>query len=240
MRACSARMSAPGARLGAIAERALFLPVQLPFCCYSLLCANLFLLRARASWRKPLAKKRFSARKPIADARFSLFFPCSQGESLLWFGLPRNATACLARRRLRLWPAMTEFAFPFPLLVCDTGGTNVRFALADEPGAPWARRPPEHRRLPGARRGDRGGRAEARIEAALGDRLRRRPGRRADAQAHQRALGHGRPRGGAPDRPCPRVAAQRLRGPGALAAGGSRSLGEARSVRWPSGPRGRR
>ena len=31
---------------------------------------------------------------------------------------------------------MTEFAFPFPLLVCDTGGTNVRFALATEPGAP--------------------------------------------------------------------------------------------------------
>ena len=30
---------------------------------------------------------------------------------------------------------MTEFAFPFPLLVCDTGGTNVRFALAGEPGA---------------------------------------------------------------------------------------------------------
>ena len=30
---------------------------------------------------------------------------------------------------------MTEFAFPFPLLVCDTGGTNVRFALATEPGA---------------------------------------------------------------------------------------------------------
>jgi glucokinase len=31
---------------------------------------------------------------------------------------------------------MTEFAFPFPLLVCDTGGTNVRFALVTEPGAP--------------------------------------------------------------------------------------------------------
>jgi glucokinase len=30
---------------------------------------------------------------------------------------------------------MTEFAFPFPLLVCDTGGTNVRFALVSEPGA---------------------------------------------------------------------------------------------------------
>ena len=30
---------------------------------------------------------------------------------------------------------MSEFAFPFPVLVCDTGGTNVRFALAREPGA---------------------------------------------------------------------------------------------------------
>jgi glucokinase len=29
---------------------------------------------------------------------------------------------------------MTEFAFPFPALVCDTGGTNVRFALVKEPG----------------------------------------------------------------------------------------------------------
>ena len=31
---------------------------------------------------------------------------------------------------------MSDFAFPFPVLVCDTGGTNVRFALAAEPGAP--------------------------------------------------------------------------------------------------------
>ena len=30
---------------------------------------------------------------------------------------------------------MSEFAFPFPVLVCDTGGTNVRFALFSEPGA---------------------------------------------------------------------------------------------------------
>ena len=30
---------------------------------------------------------------------------------------------------------MTAFAFPFPALVCDTGGTNVRFALVSEPGA---------------------------------------------------------------------------------------------------------
>jgi glucokinase len=31
---------------------------------------------------------------------------------------------------------MTNFTFPFPALVCDTGGTNVRFALVSEPGAP--------------------------------------------------------------------------------------------------------
>jgi glucokinase len=30
---------------------------------------------------------------------------------------------------------MSEFAFPLPVLVCDTGGTNVRFTLAREPGA---------------------------------------------------------------------------------------------------------
>ena len=29
---------------------------------------------------------------------------------------------------------MSEFAFPFPVLVCDTGGTNVRFALVSQPG----------------------------------------------------------------------------------------------------------
>ncbi len=29
---------------------------------------------------------------------------------------------------------MTEIAFPSPVLVCDTGGTNVRFALAGGPG----------------------------------------------------------------------------------------------------------
>jgi glucokinase len=31
---------------------------------------------------------------------------------------------------------MTALAFHFPVLVCDTGGTNVRFALSPEPGAP--------------------------------------------------------------------------------------------------------
>jgi glucokinase len=30
---------------------------------------------------------------------------------------------------------MAEFTFPFPTLVCDTGGTNVRFALVREAGA---------------------------------------------------------------------------------------------------------
>ncbi len=30
---------------------------------------------------------------------------------------------------------MSNFAFPFPAFVCDTGGTNVRFALVSEPGA---------------------------------------------------------------------------------------------------------
>jgi glucokinase len=30
---------------------------------------------------------------------------------------------------------MSQFAFPFPGLVCDTGGTNVRFARTKEPGA---------------------------------------------------------------------------------------------------------
>src|SRR5271157_372814 len=30
---------------------------------------------------------------------------------------------------------MSDFAFPFPVLVCDTGGTNSRFTLFNEPGA---------------------------------------------------------------------------------------------------------
>jgi glucokinase len=29
---------------------------------------------------------------------------------------------------------MNDFAFPFPAAVCDTGGTNVRFALVSQPG----------------------------------------------------------------------------------------------------------
>jgi glucokinase len=31
---------------------------------------------------------------------------------------------------------MSDFAFPFPVLVCDTGGTNVRFSPVPEAGAP--------------------------------------------------------------------------------------------------------
>ncbi len=31
---------------------------------------------------------------------------------------------------------MSDFAFPFPVLVCDVGGTNVRRALEQAPGAP--------------------------------------------------------------------------------------------------------
>jgi glucokinase len=31
---------------------------------------------------------------------------------------------------------MSDYDFPFPVLLCDTGGTNVRFALATEPSAP--------------------------------------------------------------------------------------------------------
>jgi glucokinase len=47
-----------------------------------------------------------------------------------------GAAACLGHRDLRLCPSMTDIAFPFPLLVCDTGGTNVRFSLVDKPGGP--------------------------------------------------------------------------------------------------------
>ncbi len=31
---------------------------------------------------------------------------------------------------------MSDTVFPFPVLVCDTGGTNVRFAIRTDPGAP--------------------------------------------------------------------------------------------------------
>jgi glucokinase len=34
---------------------------------------------------------------------------------------------------------MGDFEFPFPVLVCDVGGTNVRFALRDAPEAPLSK-----------------------------------------------------------------------------------------------------
>jgi glucokinase len=54
---------------------------------------------------------------------------------------------------------MTEFTFPFPALVCDTGGTNVRFALVSEAGARLSE-------IVHLRTGDYPGLAEA-IEAAV-------------------------------------------------------------------------
>jgi glucokinase len=54
---------------------------------------------------------------------------------------------------------MSEFAFRFPALVCDTGGTNVRFALVGEPGARLSD-------IVHLRTGDYPGLAEA-IEAAV-------------------------------------------------------------------------
>jgi glucokinase len=54
---------------------------------------------------------------------------------------------------------MTNFVFPFPALVCDTGGTNVRFALVSELGASLGD-------LVHLRTGDFPGLAEA-IEAAV-------------------------------------------------------------------------
>src|ERR1700689_3104308 len=53
---------------------------------------------------------------------------------------------------------MSEFSFPFPVLVCDTGGTNVHFALVSQPGG----RPGDIVHL---RTGDYPGLAEA-IQAA--------------------------------------------------------------------------
>src|SRR5271156_5544858 len=36
----------------------------------------------------------------------------------------------------QLYAAMSEFVIPFPVLVCDIGGTNVRSALQAAPDAP--------------------------------------------------------------------------------------------------------
>ncbi len=106
--------------------------------------------------------------------------------------------------------------------------------------AAGAGRPSHHQQLSRPARGDRGGRAEARPAAALGHRLRGRAGRRADAQAHQRALGDGRPRDRAPRRPRAGPAAQRLRGAGPVPAGDPEGLGppdRRASLRGP-GPAG--
>ena len=54
---------------------------------------------------------------------------------------------------------MTEFTFPLPALVCDTGGTNVRFALVTEAGVGLSE-------IVHLRTGDYSGLAEA-IEAAV-------------------------------------------------------------------------
>ena len=61
---------------------------------------------------------------------------------------------------------MTEFSFSFPALVCDTGGTNVRFAVVSEPGGDLSD-------IIHLRTGDYPGLAEA-IEAAV-PKLRTRP-----------------------------------------------------------------
>src|SRR5271165_6812012 len=47
-------------------------------------------------------------------------------------GLSRLRLPCGSRFAFML--SMNDIAFPFPLLVCDTGGTNVRFSLVSEPG----------------------------------------------------------------------------------------------------------
>jgi glucokinase len=57
------------------------------------------------------------------------------------------------------WP-VAEVQIPYPVLVCDVGGTNVRFALVQEPGGVL-------QALPSARTADHPGLAEA-ASAALG------------------------------------------------------------------------
>ena len=53
-----------------------------------------------------------------------------------------TSTPCLLERLDRpptlpaLWLPMSDIVFPFPVLVCDTGGTNVRFAIQPEATAP--------------------------------------------------------------------------------------------------------
>ena len=82
-------------------------------------------------------------------------------------------------------------------------------------------------RLSRPRRSGRGGDRFARRAPAFAPRLRRRAGHWAEAQAHQRAVDDGRPRGGAAARPRSGAAVQRFRGAGFVAAGDSAGLGAA-------------
>ena len=145
------------------------------------------------------------------------------------FGIiPLDQRLCV----LRLWPAMSEFAFPFPVLVCDTGGTNVRFALVSQPGAGLGDIVHLHT-------GDYPGLPEA-IEAA-NPKLGTRP-RSMIACGAGPVVGRtlkltnapwvmDGPRGGAPNRPRPGAAAQRLRGAGAVACRPFRRPGNGASAR---------
>ena len=79
-----------------------------------------------------------------------------------------------------VYAGMSDFAFAFPVLVCDVGGTNVRFALQSAPDAPLG--PVVHLKTgdyPGLVEAIEAAIAAARRPAAFGHRLRRRAGRRA-------------------------------------------------------------
>ena len=98
--------------------------------------------------------------------------------------------------------------FPFPVLLCDIGGTNARFALVPAPGAPLEAGPHlKTREFCRPRRRSRGGLRRTRDKATVVDRLRRRPGQRARRQDDQRGLDdrrrRGRGKGGARSRPAP-------------------------------------
>ena len=158
----------------------------------------------------------------------SVFVPdCRRTVNPLWRSTESAPGSVDLRRpsRFAFMPGMSDNAFPFPVLVCDTGGTNVRFALQSDAGGPLG--PIVHLitdDYPGLPEAIEAAIAEARDAAALDDRLRRRAGGRPDAQAHQCALGDGRAGDGAPRRPRPGAAAQRLRGAGPVAAGDPRGL----------------
>ena len=129
-----------------------------------------------------------------------------------------------------LYAGMSEFVMPFPVLVCDVGGTNARFAL---------KRDAATRRLGAAvhlKTGDYPGLveaveaaiAQARRAAAFADRLRRRAGRWTASSSSPTRPGSSTGREvGAPAQPRPRAAVQRFRGAGAVAAGDPARLGAA-------------